>query len=49
MTAPPDTPAPEDGGPGGGSAAEGAPGVELGASEEQGSTFEPEEDAGTGS
>ncbi len=48
MTAPPDTPAPDDGDPGDGSPPEGAPGVELGASEE-GGTFEPEEDADTGS
>jgi hypothetical protein len=49
MTAPPDTPAPDDGDPGGASQPEGGPGVELGMSDEPGGTFEPEEDPDTGS
>jgi hypothetical protein len=49
MTAPPDTPAPDDGDPAGPSRSEDAPGVELGMAEEAGGTFEPEEDPGTGS
>ena len=54
MTAPPDTPVPDDGDPGGADPAGpsrpgGAPGVELGMSDQPGGTFEPEEDPGTGS